>query len=73
MIIDADGMELWAQKVLRALSFFAFVQTLYCVLKELYFNRLTGFLLWRQYWRHFLGYIFYGGVSPSIIGPIALS
>jgi hypothetical protein len=34
---------------------------------------LTGFLLWRQYWRHFLGYIFYGGVSPSKIWPIAPS
>jgi hypothetical protein len=28
---------------------------------------LTGFLLWRQYWRHFLGYFFYRGVSPSKI------
>jgi hypothetical protein len=38
----------------------------YCImclflLRELY---ITGFLLWRQYWRHF----FYGGISPSKIG-----
>jgi hypothetical protein len=32
---------------------------------------LTGFLLWRQYWRHFWGSFFYGGISPSKIGLIA--
>jgi hypothetical protein len=32
---------------------------------------LTAFMLWCQYWRHFLGYIFYGGVFPSKIGLIA--
>jgi hypothetical protein len=26
---------------------------------------LTGFLLWRQYWRHFLGYIFTGAYLPQ--------
>jgi hypothetical protein len=26
---------------------------------------LTGFLLWPSYYGHFLGYFFYGGVSPS--------
>jgi hypothetical protein len=31
---------------------------------------LTGFLLWRQYWRHFWGSFFYGGISPSKIGLI---
>jgi hypothetical protein len=33
--------------------------------------QLTGFLLWRQYWRHFWGSFFYGGISPSKIGLIA--
>jgi hypothetical protein len=33
---------------------------------------LTGFLLWRQYWRHFWGSFFYRGISPSKIGHIAL-
>jgi hypothetical protein len=34
-------------------------------------ERLTGFLLWRQYWHHFWGSFFYGGISPSKIGLIA--
>jgi hypothetical protein len=32
---------------------------------------LTAFMLWRQYWRHFWGSFFYGGISPSKIGLIA--
>jgi hypothetical protein len=28
-------------------------------------QELTGFLLWRQYWRHFWGPFFYGDISPS--------
>ena len=31
---------------------------------------LTGFRLWRQGWRHFLGSIFYGGIFPSKNGPV---
>jgi hypothetical protein len=34
-------------------------------------NPLTGFLLWRQYWRHFWGSFSSGGISPSKIGLIA--
>jgi hypothetical protein len=26
---------------------------------------LTGFRLWRQYWRHFWGYIFFGAYFPQ--------
>jgi hypothetical protein len=32
---------------------------------------LTGFRLLPQYWGRILGSFFYGGVSPSKIGPIA--
>jgi hypothetical protein len=32
---------------------------------------LTAFMLRRQYWRHFWGSFFYGGISPSKIGLIA--
>jgi hypothetical protein len=32
---------------------------------------LTAFMLWRQYWRHFWGSFFYGGISSSKIGLIA--
>jgi hypothetical protein len=32
---------------------------------------LTGFRLWRQYWRQFSGYIFFGGIFPSKIGRFA--
>jgi hypothetical protein len=34
-------------------------------------NLLTGFRLWRQYWRHFWGYIFFGGIFPSKMGRFA--
>jgi hypothetical protein len=34
-------------------------------------NYLTGFRLWRQYWRHFWGYIFFGGIFPSKMGRFA--
>jgi hypothetical protein len=40
---------------------------------QVYTDSLTAFMLWCQYWRHFLGSFFYGGISPSKIGPIALS
>ena len=33
-------------------------------------HALTGFRLWRQGWRHFLGPIFCGGISPPKIGLI---
>jgi hypothetical protein len=36
-----------------------------------YFRLLTGFRLLPQYWGWILGSFFYGGVSPSKIGPIA--
>jgi hypothetical protein len=32
---------------------------------------LTGFRLWRQYWRQYLGYIFFGGIFPSKMGRFA--
>jgi hypothetical protein len=32
---------------------------------------LTGFRLWRQYWRQLLGSLFLMGVSPSKMGPFA--
>jgi hypothetical protein len=34
-------------------------------------NVLTGFRLWPQYWRHFWGYIFFGGIFPSKMGRFA--
>jgi hypothetical protein len=34
-------------------------------------QRLTGFRLWRQYWRQFWGYIFWGSIFPSKMGPFA--
>jgi hypothetical protein len=36
-----------------------------------YFKYLTGFRLWRQYWRQLLGSLFKRGVSPSKMGHIA--
>jgi hypothetical protein len=41
------------------------------MLAKLAFLALTGFLLLPQYWGRILGSFFYGGVSPSKIGPIA--
>jgi hypothetical protein len=38
-----------------------------------HFHPLTGFWLWRQYWRQFWGYIFWGEHNSKKMGPFAPS
>jgi hypothetical protein len=49
----------------------AYFLPVFCAYKICAVHGLTGFRLWRQYWRKFWGYIFWGSIFTSKMGPFA--